>query len=91
MYKRQGYTNEVLNNNDPGEGYVITKLGNPIPEDGRDGKWIFYYEDGVIEETSNYSNGVLNGPFVFYYYDGEVRKEGVYVNGVLLQKDDKKK
>ena len=85
--RRNGYTNEILDDNDPGEGYVITKRGNPIPKDGRDGEWMFYYEDGIIEEISNYSNGVLDGPFIFYYYDGEVREKGDYINGALLEED----
>jgi uncharacterized protein len=45
-----------------------------------DGLWKYYYEDGTLQEKTNYRRGKLNGPVWRYHQNGRQMVEGYFVN-----------
>lgn len=58
-----------------------TKMEGNIENGLREGKWISWYENGMIWSETNFDKGVKNGPTTSYYPDGNKRYEGQYKNG----------
>lgn len=69
---------EVLND----EGVVIERF--EILEDStKHGSFEAFYENGAIQEKSEYSNGGLQGKRTIFYANGNVEVEEQYVDNVL--------
>lgn len=49
----------------------------------RQGKWTYYFRNGVVRMTENYESGILVGSFQEFYKSGVLHKEGSYKNGKL--------
>lgn len=47
----------------------------------KQGKYIHYWLNGKIQETSNFKNGVYNGILTRYYADGTLSSKRKMVNG----------
>ncbi len=47
----------------------------------REGEWIFYFENGDLEEKGNYKNGVREGEWTTYNKDGSVDQKAIFKNG----------
>jgi len=50
----------------------------------KEGKSVYYYEDGKIKAIENYSNGKLEGSLISYYENGSQIRDDVFENGVLI-------
>ena len=67
------------------EGWTNTKKGRSY----KDGKWIYYYENGQIEKEENYviSTGLTDkyeqkdGKWIYYYENGQIEKEEEWYYG----------
>lgn len=62
-----------------GDGSEIGDSG--VPKNGREGLWLFYYDNGKLKEESNYVHGKLEGTLKVYYDNGNLSEESHYVNG----------
>jgi TonB family protein len=51
---------------------------NPI---SREGKWIYYYENGTIKSTCEYVSNKLEGAYKYYYPSGRLDYTGTYSLG----------
>ncbi len=49
----------------------------------KDGEWLSYTKEGVLEAKTNFKADKIHGVYVDYYDDRKVRSELIYVNGVL--------
>jgi antitoxin component YwqK of YwqJK toxin-antitoxin module len=84
------YTNGKLKGKgafENGDGGDLGSSG--IPRNGREGKWVNYYEDGVLAQESSYLRGMLHGFSREFYATGKIKKESNFKNGVFegLQKE----
>ena len=52
-----------------------------ILEDGRDGPYKSYYENGQLKEERTYKDGKQDGSFKTYYDNGQLEIEGTYKDG----------
>jgi antitoxin component YwqK of YwqJK toxin-antitoxin module len=70
-----------------GDGGDLGSSG--IPRNGREGKWVMYYEDGVQSQESSYLGGKLHGFSREFYETGKIKKESNFKNGAFegLQKE----
>lgn len=57
-------------------------------DEQREGKWIFYGENGEELSVSYYKNGEKNGHSIVKYPDGRLRYVGEYENGKKIGKWD---
>jgi antitoxin component YwqK of YwqJK toxin-antitoxin module len=62
-----------------GDGGDLGSTG--IPKNGRDGKWVLYYENGNKEQEFNYQSGLLEGVVITYHDNGNVSTRCNYING----------
>lgn len=62
-----------------GDGGDLGSTG--IPKNGRDGKWVLYYENGNKEQEFNYQSGLLEGVVIRYHDNGNVSTRCNYING----------
>ncbi len=49
-----------------------------------DGLGTYYYPDGIIKETGNYSNGIRTGEWKYYHYNGKPEKTLYFIEGSPL-------
>jgi antitoxin component YwqK of YwqJK toxin-antitoxin module len=49
----------------------------------REGKWIFWYTDGIRQLDAQYSGGKAIGFWTLYFEDGSKCAEGEYVDGEI--------
>ena len=56
------------------EGYVNSKGWNDIGT--KQGRWIFYYQNGKKQEIANYDRGQLNGKVSRFYENGKLQQTG---------------
>ena len=58
----------------------------------RDGKWKFFYENGILEQEGFYKNGKPEGEWRWYYETGNILREEIFENflrnGVLKEYND---
>jgi antitoxin component YwqK of YwqJK toxin-antitoxin module len=54
-----------------------------IHEDGREGRWILWFEDGTKGEESTYLGGKLEGARVIWHDNGQKDEEATYRDGKL--------
>ena len=47
----------------------------------REGRWVFYFENGNKQAEGNFVNDVQNGDHVVYHENGALYYQGVYENG----------
>ena len=50
----------------------------------RNGEWVYYYPDGMIDSSGEFSNGLQNNKWYFLNHDGQMIRKKTYDNGVLL-------
>ena len=62
-----------------GDGGDLGSTG--IPKNGRDGKWVLYYENGNKEQEFNYQSGLIEGVVIRYHDNGNVSTRCNYING----------
>lgn len=75
----KGYVKNIysINGNIASEGFVKNKL--------KDGKWLFYSENGRLIEKIVFKNGIQDGEFEKYYADGiTIDEKGKYENNMLV-------
>ena len=58
-----------------------------IKDGKKNGKVIFYFQDGKIKSESNYDRGRITGKYVFYDGKGKALYETTLVNGTGVTKD----
>ena len=51
------------------------------------GKWVWFSNDGIIEEERNYKDGKLDGNWTYYNEDGSIEKVEEYKDGQLNKKE----
>ena len=56
---------------------------NNIIENGRAGKWVYWFNNGTKQMTGIYKNGQMDGNWVFWYQNGFKHSEGKYKSGKL--------
>lgn len=61
-----------------GDGGNLGTTG--IPKNGREGKWIFYNENGQLNQEVFWKNGKSNGEFKVYYENGKLKEESNWLN-----------
>ena len=55
------------------------KVSGKMKDGVHEGKWMYYYEDGGLEGTSDFVNG--EGDYIGYYPDGKLKMKGKIKNG----------
>jgi len=83
----QSLGKEDKNGNFIGACYFYTKFGNLRTKGSstnqlREGKWVWYYENGQKEEEANYKNGKLNGEYIKYTLDGKIIFKTTYADNL---------
>jgi antitoxin component YwqK of YwqJK toxin-antitoxin module len=48
----------------------------------RDGRWRYWYEDGILWVDGHYRKGALSGPVKYYHSNGEMKSKGYYDDGI---------
>ena len=47
----------------------------------REGPWVYYYDNGQLDNKGVYENGRKEGPWVSYWSNGQLSYKGVFKNG----------
>jgi antitoxin component YwqK of YwqJK toxin-antitoxin module len=63
-----------------GNGIDISKVSG-IHNNGRNGDWITYYEDGNKWQSLTYNNGLLDGEFIWWYRNGQKKIQDTFKDG----------
>ena len=86
--KKVIYLNTVDHDSYPKYEKTYYKYSNDLNEEGnlldiytKDGLWKKYYETGELNWTTNWDNGLENGPSVIYYRSGKIKGESNYRSG----------
>ena len=61
-----------------GDGGNLTDLG--IPQNGRNGKFFSFHENGKTKQETNWTNGKQNGKFITYMESGQIEAEVTILN-----------
>ena len=89
-YKYFDKTGKVLSEGNESHGEMPFKGYHPdgtlslegtIKKGLRDGKWTFYYRNGVVKTIENYDNGTESGPYKSFYKNGAVNIDGTFKDG----------
>ena len=64
----------------PGDAKKIKFQGPKDANGQRDGKWLYFSEDGVELSVTNYIHGKRNGPTLVKYPNGNIHYTGEYKN-----------
>ncbi len=67
-----------------GDGTDIGKSG--VPKNGREGLWIFYFENDKMSEEATYKNGILSGTSNLYYSSGKIKETGNFIDNKISGK-----
>jgi hypothetical protein len=77
---KEWYTHEDKNGNEVKDGCKVAWQENEIGQ--RNGRYIYYKEDGTPLEVANFKNDVLHGRYVLYSpISNQVLDSGRYLNG----------
>jgi antitoxin component YwqK of YwqJK toxin-antitoxin module/Tfp pilus assembly protein PilF len=74
--KMEGYAEVYYSDGNIYGSGVLNQNGN------REGKWIYYYQNGNIAEELNFKDGKHHGTFNVYHSNGKLKKSGKYQDGV---------
>lgn len=64
--------------------YSSEKINRYNNQNKRTGIWRDLYDNGLLKEEGNYSNGLRNGVFKFFDKKGNLEKMEKYIDGVLV-------
>ena len=64
----------------PGDKNKIKFQGEQNKNGDRNGKWLYFSEDGLELSVTNYSNGMRNGMSLVKYPNGNLHYTGEYLN-----------
>ena len=69
-----------------GEFFITTLAGNSsisgfVENNKNVGTWKYFYDDGLLESTGDFSDDKPHGKWTWYYKNGKVKSEGNYVSG----------
>lgn len=57
------------------------KMVGVLQDGHREGEWKSYFEDGKVQSTAFFKNGLRYGPATVFYPTGQLFQEGYYDNG----------
>ena len=88
MENEINWKNDELNGNfktlyETGEIKFVEKYRNGIIVDG---KYVYYFKDGKVDEEVEYRDGKEDGKRTYYNGDGTIKKEEEYKDGQLIEK-----
>ncbi len=77
---------DVVNGLKHGEFFIMTLAGNSsvsgfVEKNKNVGTWKYFYDDGRLESTGDFSDDKPHGKWTWYYQSGKVKSEGNYVSG----------
>jgi len=77
---------DVVNGLKNGEFFITTLAGNSsisgfVENNKNVGTWKYFYDDGCLESSGDFSDDKPHGKWSWYYKNGKVKSEGNYVSG----------
>jgi len=77
---------DVVNGLKHGEFFITTLEGNSsvsgfVEKNKNVGTWKYFYEDGRLESTGDFSDDKPQGKWTWFYKSGKVKSEGTYLSG----------
>ncbi|MDZ7623314.1 MAG: hypothetical protein U5J96_02545 [Ignavibacteriaceae bacterium] len=77
---------DVVNGLKNGEFFISTLAGNSsvsgfVENNKNVGTWKYFYDDGRLESTGDFSDDKPHGKWIWYYKNGKIKSEGNYVSG----------
>jgi len=67
----------------PFTGKVTGRIQGPFKDGKSDGPWVWYYENGQLNQKGTYKDGKNDGPWFFYFGNGKLSWKGTFKDDEL--------
>ena len=62
----------------PFTGNVTGRIQGKLKNGYKDGNWIIYFENGNLQDKSNYKDGKIEGEWLTYHDNGQLEKTEIW-------------